>query len=146
MEMFKYLVPFISGFLYRAGGSNQWAWWKFNQKLWRSFIGIPIGLFFSFHNHSLIPLLCILTYWFQPSYGENSNLNFLGEKGKFFVCGLVFGLSSIPAFGWLYGLTQGLVSGIAFLIIKILDDKSIIKNPLVERLRGFFGVILSWIK
>ena len=73
----------------------------------------------------------------------NSYLNFLGENGKFFFCGLVFGLSSIPAFGLLHGVIQGIVSAFVFLIVKILDDKDIVKNPWVERLRGFFGTILS---
>jgi hypothetical protein len=146
MGLFKFLIPFISGFLYRAGGSDQWEWWKFNQKLWRSFIGIPIGIYFAFYNQSLIPLLCILTYWFQSSYGEDSYLNFLGERGKFAFCGFVFGISSIPAYGLLYGLIQGIVSSCAFLCIKILDDKNIVKNPWVERLRGFFGTIVSFFK
>ena len=62
MEIFKYLISFISGFLYRAGGSDQWAWCPIPQGMWRKFIGILIGIFFALYNGSLIPLLCILTY------------------------------------------------------------------------------------
>lgn len=146
MELLKYTIPFISAFLYRAGGSDQWSWCPFKQKLWRSFIGIPIGIFFSLSSHSLIPLICILTYWFQPPYGEHSYLNFLGEDGKFAVCGFIFGISSIPALGWQFGLLQGFVAALMFLVIKTLDDEGFVKNPWVERCRGFFGTIISLIK
>ena len=143
MELLRCLIPFLSGFLYRAGGADQWQNCPIKQKLWRSFIGIPIGIFFAFYNQSLIPLLCILTYWFQPPYGENSYLNFLGENGKFATCGFVFGLSSIPAVGLQYGLIQAFFSAFMFTVIKIMDDEEIVKNPWVERLRGFFGTITS---
>jgi len=142
----KILILFFVAFLYRAGGSDQWDWCPIPQGMWRSFVGIPIGIFFALYNQSFIPLICILTYWFQPPYGSNSYLNFLGDRGKFAFCGLVFGISSIPALGLLCGIIQGIVSAFAFLVIKIFDDKYMIKNPWVERLRGFFGTMVCFFR
>jgi len=141
MQLWTLLIPILSALLYRAGGMDQWKWCPLRQGLWRSFIGIPIALIYMMLLNSLLPLLGIVTYFFQPPYGEKSYLNFLGEWGKFFTCGLVLGLSSYPAILQL-ALLQALVSGISFIIIKHLDDKDIIKNPWVELGRGFFSTLL----
>lgn len=141
------MLAIISALLYRMGGTDQWKWCPIKQGLWRSFIGIPIALVGCFSEQSLIPAICILTFWFQPPYGENSYLNFLGEWGKFAFCGLVFGLSSLPLWLamnlWWVGLLQGIIGALAFFVLKVLDDKNIVKNPWVELGRGFFGTLLT---
>jgi hypothetical protein len=139
-------LPVLCGLMYRWGGADQWPQiLPFKQKIFRAAIGVPIALCMIPIAQSWWPVLCILTYWFQPPYGENSYLNFLGEYGKFAVCGFVFGVSSTPAWYalgfWWMGLVQGLISLVAYVVIKYLDDKNIVKNPWVERLRGYFGTV-----
>lgn len=75
-------------------------------------------------------------------YGVKSWLNFLGEYGKFFVCGLALGAAPAYVLGLKWGILQTVIGGIGFVVIKYLDDKGIVKNPWVERLRGFVGTIL----
>lgn len=90
-------------------------------------------------------LTCIVTYYVATAvfkYGEKSWLNFLGEYGKFFVCGLALGAAPWALLGLKWGILQALIGGIGFVIIKILDDKGKVKNPWVERLRGFIAAIL----
>lgn len=140
------LLPVLCGLMYRWGGADQWPQiLPFKQKWIRGLIGVPVGLFFTVMCSSWAPILCFLTYYWQPPYGEKSYLNFLGEYGKFAVCGFVFGVSSTPAWYamgfWWMGLVQGLISLIAYVVIKYLDDKNIVKNPWVERLRGYFGTV-----
>jgi hypothetical protein len=141
------LLPVLCGLMYRWGGADQWEQIKpFKQSIIRSLIGVPVGLTFMLIAQNEWPLLCVLTYFWQPPYGEKSYLNFLGEYGKFAVCGFVFGISSIPVWiglgHWWVGLIQGIISALAYVIIKCLDDKNIVKNPWVERLRGYFGTCL----
>lgn len=150
----NFILPFISGFLYRLGGSDQQTWSKLKMKWYRWLMGIPLGFLFtigwaSWATVAIVTILSGITFYIATSafkYGENSWLNFLGEKGKFTVCGIAFGLASIPMFGWVAGIIQGIVAGCAFLCIKILDDKGIIHNPYVELCRGFFGIIISFFK
>lgn len=145
----KILIPFLAAFLYRAGGADQWQWCPLNQKWWRWLMGIPIGFLFTIGTTPwnivfVTTILCGITYYIATAafkYGEKSWLNFLGEDGKFAVCGLVFGLASIPAIGVEFGLSQGLISMMGFLAIKVLDDNEMIKNPWIERLRGFVGTM-----
>lgn len=143
------LVPIICGLLYRFGGQDQVKWIPVNQKLWRTFgIGIFLTYVFGMKYHDPKYMLCILTYWIATSafpYGEKSWLNFLTEKGKFIVCGLVFGLASFPILG-LWAIAQGIISAIAFLIIKIFDEQGKLDAVWVERLRGFLGTILFVLK
>jgi len=130
-------IPFISGACYLIGGQ----WWK--PARW--FMGVPIGLIGFFAGHGLISLLSILTYWIATScfpYGDSSWLNFLGEWGKWAICGLVLGLASIVVLGPLWGTIQGIVGAISFVILHWLDEKNIVKNPLQEILRGFIGTSL----
>lgn len=160
MLLFRILAPFVSGILYRMGGSdNPYLGVKFFN--YRSMIGIAIGVPSAILLKSWIPLICILTYWFQPPYGDKSYLNFLGEKGKWAVCGFVFGASSTPFFvaigHWYLGLVQGVISAVMYVVLKDLDDgvapwvqklikipliNKLRKNPWIERIRGFFGTIL----
>jgi hypothetical protein len=152
--LLKIIIPFLSGFLYRAGGADQTPWLPICQKWVRWLMGIPVGFLFTigivpWNIVAITTVLCGITYYIATAafkYGEKSWLNFLGEYGKFTVCGLAFGLAAIPAIGIVAGIIQGIVSAIGFLTIKILDDKNIVKNPWVERLRGFFGTIISILK
>jgi hypothetical protein len=138
----KYLIPFVSAFAYRMGGTDQWKWCFLNQKIWRMFIGIPIS--FLIWGHWVQMGLVILAYATIPfifKYGEKSWLNFLGEYGKFFVSGLSFGACSFIVLPLWFAVSQTILSGISFLAIKWLDDKNIVKNPWVELLRGFMGTL-----
>ena len=130
------IIPFVSTLLYWLGGQrNKWYRWL---------MGIPIAIIgiFTYHYWAIF---AIPTYWVATSafpYGEKSWLNFLGEYGKFFVVGLVLGSCSFILLPFGLALLQSLLSGISFLILKILDDKDIVKNPYQELLRGFFGTII----
>lgn len=142
--MIRLIIPIVSGILYRMGGSDKpYLWVKFFN--YRAMIGIPIAITFCIITHSWIPAICILTYWFQPPYGEHSYLNFLGEAGKFAFCGFVFGLSSLPVWiamgNWGIGLLQAIIGALFFWFIWVLDENGKLKNPWVELLRGFFGTI-----
>lgn len=146
-----YIIPFVAAFLYRAGGADQWEWCPLKQKWWRWLMGLPIGFLFtlghaSWANVAIATVVSGISYYITTAafkYGEKSWLNFLGEYGKFTVCGLAFGLASFYIFGML-SIVQSIISGMAFLTIKILDEKQIIQNPWVERARGFFGTIISF--
>ena len=134
------LIPVISALLYLAGGQIK--------NIYRWLMGVPIFLIAILTGHSWFSIFAILTYWLATSafpYGEKSWLNFLGEWGKFAVCGLVMGLASIVVLGWLVGLIQGIVGLIAFVVIKYLDDNGIMKNPWVELCRGFFGTVVYFV-
>ena len=128
-----------AGYAYRWGGDD------IKGINWRQFIGVPIGLIYALLTWSWIPLITCITFIQQPPYGEKSYLNFLGEYGKFAVCGFVFGISTLPVYiacgKWWLGIISGVVSALAYVVIKYFDDKAIIDNPWVERLRGFFGTI-----
>lgn len=142
------LTPIIAGLLYRAGGTDQWTWCPLNQKWWRWLMGIPIGLisFLFYHNWIVIPLAGIAYYIATAAfkYGAKSWLNFLGEEGKFAMCGLAFGACAFTVTHWYWALIQTIVSGLCFWFIKVLDDKKIIQNPWVEFLRGFLGTMFIW--
>lgn len=137
------IVPVVSALLYRAGGSDQWPI-PINQKLWR---WLGIGLFVAsaglISGYGGVSLWSILTYYIATNipYGEKSFLNIFGEWGKWAICGLVFGLASIPILGY-WGILQGIVSSAAFVGLHYLDDKDILKNPWQELLRGFLGTCL----
>jgi hypothetical protein len=74
-------------------------------------------------------------------YGEKSWLNFLGTDGKRYVSGFMFGLATAPVLLW-WSLIQAMLSGVAFVIIRKLDDEGKIHNPWVEFFSGLFGTIL----
>jgi len=140
------VIPIISGFLYRFGGTKQWKWCILNQKLWRYLIGW-YGIYYAFTCHNWKYALTVVAYPIAVgkfAYGENSWLNFLGPYGKFFVSGLAFGSCSFILLPFGRALLQSLLSGLSFVAIKYLDDRKIIINPVVEWLRGFMGTILIW--
>lgn len=128
-------IPIISAILYLIGGQI----WKPARWL----MGIPIAIVGVYHQ-CFWAILAIPAYWVATSafpYGEKSWLNFLGERGKFFVAGLVFGLCSFTYLSLPFALSQSILSAVSFLILKILDDKDMLKNPWQELLRGLLGTI-----
>ena len=131
-----FLIPFISAYLYLAGG--QW------NKRYRWLMGVPIAII-GVCCHQYWAVLAIPAYWIATSafpYGENSWLNFLGEYGKFIVCGVVFGACSFTMLHWYLGVLQMVVAGLCWWFIKVLDEQGIIGNPYVELLRGFTGTMI----
>ena len=135
------LIPLIAGLLNRAGGTDQWKWCPINQKWWRWFgIGAVVAIVY----HSWLPLL---TYYLAVNipYGEKSPLNFLGEYGKFAVCGFAFGLASAVVIGMFYGIISGIIGAISWIMIKYFDDRGEIVNPWTELARGFCGTLVYWI-
>lgn len=142
-----WLIPIISGLSYALGGDGRIPYLFIpgaNAKLWRWLMGIPIAIIGVLHLHFwailAIPAYLIATNVFV--YGENSWLNFLGEWGKFFVAGFVLGSCSFILLPFGLALSQSILSGISFLVIKYFDDKGVIGNPFVEFLRGLSGTIL----
>ena len=147
-KIIGFFTVLIAAFLFRAGGSDQWPWAKFvingktiyfNQKLWRWFMGVPIGLilwhgFFAF-------LLTVGAYFLATNlfgYGDKTPiLKYLPQNVKHAVSGVIFGLASFLLIGWL-AILQAAISGVAFYLVetKKLD------NPWAEWARGFFGTIL----
>jgi hypothetical protein len=87
----------------------------------------------------MIPTYYIATAAFK--YGEKSWLNFLGEDGKFVVCGVAMGLAGAPVLFW-WAILQGVVSGAGWYYIRVLDEAGKLKNPWVEVARGFVGTIV----
>ena len=140
-----FLIPIIAGVLFRMGGTDQWKWCFINQKVWRWLgIGIFLGVTFAIIRHSWIPLLAIPSYAIAiqaAPYGEKSWLNFLGEYGKYAICGIAFGLASAPILGNA-GIAEAILSGCGFALLHWLDEKNIVKNPWQEVLRGVAGTIL----
>jgi hypothetical protein len=107
-----FLIPIVAAISFLVGGQ----WWK--PARW--FMGFPIGLLATI---SYVPWLWVIigtiistiAYWIATNafnYGQNSWLNFLGEWGKFFVCGLVFGACSFIFLVWWVALIQTIVSGL----------------------------------
>ena len=136
----RILIPFISAFLFRAGGSDQWQWAKpFNQKLWRWLMGGFIGLLLW---HGIITFgLLLLTYWLATSvfgYGDKSILNkFLSQNMTHLASGVMFGLASAPIL-YLWSIPLAIISGGVFYLI----EKYKINNPYAELLRGGLGTCL----
>jgi hypothetical protein len=116
-------------------------------------MGIPIGLIYAYYHYPCpwikIILTCAGAYFIATNlfgYGEKTLiLKYLPKWLKFTVSGLIFGLASFPILGW-WSLLQAAVSGLAFYILFILDEKEILKNPWQELLRGFFGTLLMVVK
>lgn len=150
-KLLALLTILVAGFLYRFGGADQWEKCPLKQKWWRWLMGLPIGFLMSLGVVSwgqvfINTILCGVTYYIATSafkYGEKSWLNFAGERGKFTICGVAFGLAIFPVVTLPLAILQGIVSGAGFLAIKILDEKKIVQNPWVERLRGLIGTSLA---
>ena len=133
-----FIIPFISALLYLAGGQwNKWLRWG---------MGIPIFMGAIAFHYSWISIFAILAYFIATnvfSYGENSwTTKLLGKWLSMALAGLAMGLASIVVLGGFWGLIQGIVGGVSFVILKYLDDYGNLHNPYQELLRGFFGTIL----
>lgn len=135
------LVPILSSILYLVGGQ----WWKPARWL----MGLPIGIIAVWGAWTVQSLITVIlttaAYWIATSafpYGEGSWLDFLGEEGKFLVCGLVFGACSLINLTPWWAVIQIAISGLCWWFIKVLDDQDIVKNPWVELLRGFCGTVV----
>ena len=141
-----WIVPIIAGLSYGLGGDGRIPYLfisGFNAKLWRWLMGIPIVVVGLLTGHGLTSLWCILTYYIATNipYGENSPLNFLGEYGKYIVCGIAFGLASAPILLY-WSIVQAIIGGIGFAILHWFDEMNIIKNPFQEIFRGIVGTIV----
>jgi hypothetical protein len=131
-------IPLIAAVLYLLGGQvNKWFRWG---------MGISIAGMAFYHHHSLWVLLAIPAYFAATnffSYGEKMIWTKLfGGWVSMGIAGLAMGLASITVLGWFWGVIQGIVGMVAFLVVKYYDDKGVIHNPVVELSRGFFGTIL----
>ena len=140
------LLPFLNGIMYRLGGDGSIPFLfipGFRAHFWRSLgIGTLSGVSWALLLHSWVPLLCVGTYFIPGAfpYGTSSWLNFLGTKNKWLVSGFAFGICTFPIIGW-WSILQGIVSAIAYLVLKIIDDKEVIETKWIERARGYFGTI-----
>lgn len=130
------LIPFLSSILYLMGGQIN--------KLFRWLMGIPIAIIGIF---MLKPwaILCVLTYFIATnvfSYGENNwTTKLFGPWVSMGLAGFTLGAASAPVLAWM-AIPQAIIGCVAFLVLKYLDDKDILKNPWQELLRGFTGTIL----
>jgi hypothetical protein len=131
-----WIIPIIAGACYLIGGQ----WWKPGRWL----MGIPIFFVAIFNGAPWWAIYAVVTYLIATNafpYGEKSWLNFLGEYGKYIVCGIVFGLASAPILGY-WSIAQAILGGGGFGLLHYLDEKNIVKNPFQEILRGVVGTAL----
>jgi len=133
----------MSGGLYVLGGQIN--------KLFRWCMGFPIGFIMSIGNYSWLwvsinTVLSGLAYLIATnafSYGEKSwTTKLFGPWVSMGLSGLTYGACSFIFLPWYFALGQTVLSTVAFLGIKYLDDKDIVKNPWVEILRGISGTIM----
>lgn len=129
-----FIIPFISAGLYLAGGQwNKWYRWG---------MGIPIALTGAVVGHSWIPLLCIPTYFIATnafSYGDKMwTTKLFGKWASMIISGVALGAASAPVLAW-WAIPQAIFGGLAFGLLKWLDDTNKLKNPWQELLRGFLG-------
>jgi len=148
------LIPFVSAILFRLGGSDAPAPLeisafgshykiKFNMKLFRWFMGVPIAILA--WKGWLALALAAVTYFVATNvfgYGEKTPvLKSLPKWLRFTVSGIAFGLASAPILHWLC-IAQAIIGGVAFYIIFLIDEKKLLINPWIELLRGFCGTIV----
>lgn len=136
-EDIMFPATIVSAILYLAGGQlNKWFRWG---------IGVPISVFGFLSGHGIISILAIPTYFIATnafSYGEKMIWTKLfGKWVSMGLSGLAFGLASIPVLGWFWGVIQGIVGMVSFLVLKWLDDTERLKNPWQELCRGLLGTI-----
>ena len=90
--------------------------------------------------------LCVGGYFLATNlfgYGEKTPiLKYLPKWAKFTVSGIMYGLVGFALLGPILAISQGIVAGISFYILMLLDDAEIVKNPYQELLRGGLGTIL----
>ena len=141
---FPYLIPIVAALLFRAGGTDQWPWCSINQKLWRWLMGLVIGALL--WKGWVAYGLCVAGYFIATnvfSYGEKSPiLKYLPKWARFAVSGLAYGLAGFALLGLNLAIIQGIVGAVAYLVLMVLDDKEIVKNPYQELLRGALGTIM----
>ena len=124
-------------------GTTMYTLGELYNKVLKYLMGIPISCIAVVMFKSLSPAWCILTYLIATEfgYGDNNPLTkLLGKRGAITFCGVALGLASFPIIG-LWCLLSGLVSGIAFYVIAVLDDADIVKEPFVGIFRGLAGTI-----
>ena len=133
----NFLIPIISGILFRCGGIDQWKWCILNQKCWRWFMGVIVGLFV-WHGWIWYGI-CILSYFLATNlfgYGDKTPiLKYLPQRIKHLVSGMIYGLATVSVFYWIFGwwaLLQIVVCGATFYCIERFN----VQNPWAEVLRG----------
>jgi len=107
-------------------------------------MGIPIGILGAIVAHSWFPLIAVISYFIATEfgYGDNNPLTkLLGKRGAITFCGIVLGIASFPIIGY-WCILQGLIGGVAFYYISVLDDADKLKEPWVAICRGLCGTIL----
>lgn len=131
-------IPFVSALCYLIGGQI----WK--PARW--FVGVPVFIISIIAGHSWYCIFAVLVYWGATSifsYGDNMIWSkIFGRWVSMGLAGLMYGLASIVVLGLYWGIIQGIVGLVSFLILKYLDDTEKLKNPWQELLRGFFGTVL----
>ena len=131
-----FFIPIVAAIFYLLGGQvNKWFRWL---------IGIPIGLLcWQGWTDFGITIGAYFTVANAFSYGTNNwTTKIFGKWVSMALAGLTFGLASIALLGAFWGIIQGIVGMIAFVVLKWLDDTDRLKNPYQELLRGGLGTIL----
>lgn len=127
-----------------VAGTTMYACGELYNKVLKYLMGIPIAMIAVVFFKSLSPAWCILTYLIacEFGYGDNNPLtHLLGKRGAITFCGVALGLASFPITG-LYCLLGGVISGVSFYGLAVLDDKDILKEPFIGIFRGLAGSIL----
>ena len=125
----NFLIPILSGVLYRLGGSEH------GNKWYRWLLGLPIAIIT--HNWWYLVTYFVATNMF--SYGDNSlPSKILGRKGARVLHGLTFGLASLHP---IYALWTAAV----FYILFEIAEHNVIDNKYAEFGRGCLGTLmLAW--
>lgn len=136
-----WIIPFLSAILYLIGG--QWL------KLARWLIGLPMFFIAIFNGYQWYSIFAVLTYFLATnvfSYGDNMwTSKLFGRWISMILSGVTFGLASAPILGIKWGITQAIIGGVGFGVLKWLDDTDRLKNPWQELCRGFVGTIVFFI-
>lgn len=132
------LIPIVASVCYLLGGQVN--------KLFRWLMGIPIFFIAIFNGAPWYSVFAIATYLIATnafSYGDDSwTSKLFGRWVSMGLAGLTYGIASIVVLGAFWGIIQGILGCISFLILKYLDDNEILKNPWQELCRGLLGTIL----
>ena len=112
-------------------------------------MGVPIGIVYAVTIQSWLPLTCWLTYflasWALP-YGEKSPITKLvGNRLAITIHGVGIGLASFPIVAY-FAILGGIIGGVSFYILSVLDDKEVVKEPWLAILRPLIGLSVLLIK
>ena len=122
----SYLIPVISGLLYRAGGAewgNKWYRWA---------MGVPIAIITGNWWYALTYYLATAVF----VYGDSSWVSKLvGRKGARAVHGFAFGLASLDPWFALWTM-------ITFYVLFWIAERGVIDNKWSEALRGCVGTLI----